>query len=90
MTVTELKVTANGQISIPAAVRRRWKTDRVIAIDTPHGLVIRPYDPNPVRRIAGKYERRGPSIDEARQAAREEDAEREAARDARRVARDRA
>ena len=81
MTVTELKVTANGQISIPAAVRRRWKTDRVVAIDTPHGLVIRPYDPHPARSIAGKYARRGPTIDEARRQEREDEAEREAARD---------
>lgn len=39
-----LRVTANGQISIPAAVRHRWKTNTVTAVDTPWGLVVRPFD----------------------------------------------
>ena len=29
---TLMKITASGQISIPADVRRRWQTDRVIVI----------------------------------------------------------
>ena len=79
---TILKVTANGQISIPAHVRKRWNTDRVIAIDTPWGLVVKPFDPNAVERIAGSYYRPGqPSSDELRRHDREEDARREAARD---------
>jgi AbrB family looped-hinge helix DNA binding protein len=52
-TVT-MKVTKNGQISLPAEVRRRWNTDRVIVIDTPDGLIIRPFDPEAVKRLRGK------------------------------------
>ena len=78
---TIMKVTANGQISIPAAVRKRWNTDRVVVADTIGGLVIRPYDPNAAHRIAGKYRRIGdPTSDEIRQLERDEEAEREAAR----------
>jgi len=82
---TILKVTSNGQISIPAAVRHRWKTDRVIAADTPWGLVVRPYDPDAVGRIAGSYRRpEAPTVDEVRRQERADDARREAARDRRR------
>jgi AbrB family looped-hinge helix DNA binding protein len=53
-----MKITKNGQISLPAEVRRRWNTDRVIVIDTPDGLVVRPFDPDAVRRLRGKYKGR--------------------------------
>jgi AbrB family looped-hinge helix DNA binding protein len=70
-TVT-MKITKNGQISLPAEVRRRWNTDRVIVIDTPYGLVIRPFDPHAVERLRGKYKGRlnGVSSDEDRRLAR--------------------
>lgn len=73
-----MKVTANGQISIPADVRRRWQTDRVIVIDTSEGLIVRPFDENHVRSLRGKYRRWvTETTDEARRAARAEEAERE-------------
>jgi bifunctional DNA-binding transcriptional regulator/antitoxin component of YhaV-PrlF toxin-antitoxin module len=78
---TVLKVTANGQISIPAPVRHRWNTERVIALDTPWGLVVRPYDPAAVDRIAGSFGAPGgPNVDELRRQERNEDARREAER----------
>jgi AbrB family looped-hinge helix DNA binding protein len=72
-TVT-MKITKNGQISLPAEVRRRWNTDRVIIIDTPDGLVVRPFDPDAVRRLRGKYKGRsnGLTSEENRAAARQE------------------
>ena len=74
-----MKVTQGGQISIPADVRRRWNTDRVVVIDTPDGLIVRPFDPSAVDRIMGKYARPGGmASDEMRRIAREEDALREA------------
>jgi len=82
---TVLKVTANGQISIPAHVRHRWNTDRVIAIDTPAGLIIRPFDPDAIDRIAGSFKRPGaPSVDEIRRQEREDEARREATRERKR------
>jgi AbrB family looped-hinge helix DNA binding protein len=77
--LTLMKVTQGGQISIPAEVRRRWNTDRVVVIDTPDGLIVRPFDPNAADRIMGKYHRPGAmTSDEMRRIARDEDAEREA------------
>ncbi len=86
-TSTIMKVTSNGQISIPAEVRKRWNTDRVIVFDTSNGLVVRPYDPDAIRNLRGKYRNlTTETIDEGRRAAREEEAEREEQRDrARRV-----
>ena len=73
---TVMKVTANGQISIPAEVRRRWHTDRVIVIDTSDGLVVRPFDPDHVRSLRGKYRQWvTETTEEARRAARAEEAE---------------
>jgi AbrB family looped-hinge helix DNA binding protein len=70
-TSTVMKVTKNGQISVPAEVRHRWKTDRVIVIDTPEGLIVRPFDPNAVRRLRGKYAHLGINTDEERRLARQ-------------------
>lgn len=82
MTSTVMKVTKNGQISIPAEVRKRWNTDRVVVFDTPDGLVVRPFDPDAIRRLAGKYKPPPgtPTIDEQRRLDREKDGEREEAR----------
>ena len=77
--LTLMKVTQGGQISIPADVRRRWNTDRVVVIDTPDGLIVRPFDPNAADRIMGKYTQPGAmNSDEMRRIAREDDVQREA------------
>jgi AbrB family looped-hinge helix DNA binding protein len=77
--LTLMKVTQGGQISIPADVRRRWNTDRVVVIDTPDGLIVRPFDPHAADRIMGKYARPGAmTSDEMRRIAQEEGAQREA------------
>jgi AbrB family looped-hinge helix DNA binding protein len=86
MTATLMKLTKSGQISIPAEVRRRWNTDRVMVFDTPGGLVVRPFDPEAVHRLRGKYKPPPgtPTVDEQRRLDREEEAEREDARYGRR------
>jgi hypothetical protein len=45
----------DGSIVLPADVLRRWGTDVVVAIDTPDGLIIGPFEPAVARRMAGKY-----------------------------------
>jgi bifunctional DNA-binding transcriptional regulator/antitoxin component of YhaV-PrlF toxin-antitoxin module len=35
-----MKITASGQISIPAETRRKWNTDRVVVTETIDGLMI--------------------------------------------------
>ena len=86
-TATVMKISRNGTISIPAEVRKRWNTDRVIVTDTSGGLTVRPFDPDFVRSLRGKYRHLAKeTVDEGRRAARDEQAEREDERDrARRV-----
>jgi len=85
-TTAVMKISRNGQISIPADVRKRWNTDRVIVIDTKDGLIVRPFDPDVVRSLRGKYRHLyTTSVDDGRRTTRDEqfdrDEEREAERD---------
>jgi bifunctional DNA-binding transcriptional regulator/antitoxin component of YhaV-PrlF toxin-antitoxin module len=75
---TVMKITASGQISLPAETRRKWNTDRVVVTETIDGLLVRPFDPKAVRRIRGKYkDLPGPSYDEARELERRDGADQE-------------
>lgn len=72
-----MKVSSNGQVSIPAEARARWGADRMIVVDLGDRIVMRPMPDDPIGDLRGKYAGRGPSSDEARRQARLEDAERE-------------
>jgi len=50
-----MKVSRNGQISIPAAVRARWRTERVTTVDMGSHLLVRPLSDDPVADLLGKY-----------------------------------
>lgn len=65
-----MKVSGNGQVSIPAGARARWKVSRVVVVDLGDRVVLRPLPDEPVKALQGKYAGRGPSSDAARQAAR--------------------
>lgn len=69
-----MKVSSNGQVSIPAEARSRWNTDQVVVVDLGDRVVLRPLPPEPIAALAGKYRRRGPGTDRARRTARAEDA----------------
>ena len=75
-----MKVSRNGQVSIPAAARARWKTQRVLVVDLCDHIVLRPISDDPVGDLVGKYAGRGPTTDEMRRMEREDDARREAER----------
>ena len=75
-----MKVSRNGQVSIPAEVRRRWDAERVVVVDLGDRIVIRPLADDPIGALRGKYAGRGPSSDEMRRAERDEDARSEATR----------
>lgn len=75
-----MKVSANGQVSIPAEARARWGAKRMLVVDMGDKIVIRPVSDDPLTELIGKYKGRGPSTDEARKIARDEDARREARR----------
>jgi AbrB family looped-hinge helix DNA binding protein len=69
-----MKVSANGQVSIPAEVRARWHADRVIVVDLGDRVVLRPLPDDPVGALEGAYRGRGPTTEQARSLARDEDA----------------
>ena len=68
-----MKVTANGQVSIPAPTRARWNADRVLVVDLGDHIVLRPVSSEPVEDLRGKYRRIGPSTDRIRRSSRADD-----------------
>lgn len=68
-----MKVSSNGQVSIPAETRSRWRADRVLVVDLGDRVVLRPLPDDPVGALVGKYRGRGPSTDEARSRTRTEE-----------------
>ncbi len=65
-----MKVSSNGQVSIPAEARARWHADRLVVVDLGDRIVMRPLPADPVGSLVGKYRRRGPSTDKSRADAR--------------------
>jgi bifunctional DNA-binding transcriptional regulator/antitoxin component of YhaV-PrlF toxin-antitoxin module len=84
---TDLKMNSHisrgGQVSIPAAVRRRWGTDQIVLEDQGDAVVIRPIPTDPFRAARGSIRLRpGLTSEILRKMAREEDEEIERRRDA--------
>jgi AbrB family looped-hinge helix DNA binding protein len=73
MTSHVMKVSRNGQVSIPAEARARWHADRVVIVDLGDRIVIRPLADDAVGDLVGKYAGRGPNTRRARQGARADD-----------------
>lgn len=70
-----MTISGNGQVSIPAATRARWRTRKVLVVDLGDRVVIRPLvDEDPVGALMGKYAGRGPDTAAARVAERAADA----------------
>ncbi|MHB1447319.1 MAG: AbrB/MazE/SpoVT family DNA-binding domain-containing protein [Acidimicrobiales bacterium] len=65
-----MKVSSNGQVSIPADTRARWKADRVVLVDLGDRVVVRPLPEDPVGSMTGKYRGKGPTTLRARASAR--------------------
>lgn len=72
-----MKVSSNGQVSIPAEARARWNVDQVVVVDLGDRVVLRPLPAEPVSELRGKYRRRGPSSDRIRRQSRVDEAARE-------------
>ncbi|BBY05629.1 hypothetical protein MNVI_09470 [Mycobacterium noviomagense] len=64
-----MKLSRNGQVSIPADTRARWQTDRLLVVDFGDRVVMRPMPHDPLGDLSGKYPRH-PSSDDARRRAR--------------------
>ncbi|MCC5951196.1 MAG: AbrB/MazE/SpoVT family DNA-binding domain-containing protein [Acidimicrobiia bacterium] len=73
----QMTISRNGQVSIPAETRARWKTRRVVVVDLGDRVVMRPLAEDPVGELEGKYRGRGPDTERVRQRARRADAARE-------------
>lgn len=67
---TQVKVSRNGQVSVPAAVRHRWGTSTVLIIDRGDYAIVRPVPDDPVEVLRGAYAAPGPATDAARAADR--------------------
>lgn len=66
-----MTVSQNGQVSIPATTRARWKARRVIVVDLGDRVVMRPASDQPIADLEGKYKGRGPTSHQARRQARQ-------------------
>ena len=69
------KISRGGQVTVPAAVRHRWGTERVAVEDHGDHLLVRPL-PDPIAAFVGfAAGPSGPTSEQAREQARaEEDA----------------
>ena len=77
MTSYTMRLSVNGQLSIPSSVRKRWNVVHMTVVDCGDHLVIRPTPEDPVAAVAGKYAGLGPTSDEVRALARAQEDERE-------------
>lgn len=48
-----LKISSGGQVSVPAAVRHRWKTRTLVADDRGDHLILRPAPDDPIEAARG-------------------------------------
>ena len=75
ITMRRAHITTAGQLSVPAAVRRRWETSWVLLEDHGDHLVVRPSPEDPIAAARGSLKGvgRGLSTDELRRLAREDE-----------------
>jgi bifunctional DNA-binding transcriptional regulator/antitoxin component of YhaV-PrlF toxin-antitoxin module len=81
MIMRRLTITRGGQVSVPAAIRRRWGTSTVIAEDLGDALVLRPAPDDPIAAAGGALAdelAHTPPTDDWRRQERELEAERDA------------
>lgn len=72
-----MKVSRNGQVSIPAEARARWGAERVVVVDLGDRVVLRPVTPGGIDELVGKYAGTGPATDAQRAVERRDEARRE-------------
>lgn len=76
-----LKISRGGQLSVPAEIRHRWNTSRVVLEDLGDRVVIRPTSDDPVGSLRGAFANpTKPGADELRRGARSQERAAEARR----------
>lgn len=68
-----MRITAGGQISVPAAVRRRWATRRVKVTDEGDRLIIEPEPENRFTALRGRFSGLSLTGDELAERSREDE-----------------
>ena len=72
-----MKISSNGQVSIPAKARARWGTRKVLVVDLVDRVVMRPLPDDPLSALRGKYAAYLPNAVQIRRQTQIEDEERE-------------
>ena len=49
----QARISRGGQVSIPAVVRHRWKTDRIMIEDRGDQVIVRPLPDDPIAAARG-------------------------------------
>lgn len=71
MEATSAKVTRNGQVSLPAELRHRWRAASVLVIDRGDYAIVRPVPADPLAALRGAHAGPGPTLNDARAAERD-------------------
>jgi bifunctional DNA-binding transcriptional regulator/antitoxin component of YhaV-PrlF toxin-antitoxin module len=72
----QARISKGGQVSIPASIRRRWATDRVVLEDKGDTLTLRPLPADPIRAARGSLRLpKGLTSEDLRAGARAEEEE---------------
>jgi bifunctional DNA-binding transcriptional regulator/antitoxin component of YhaV-PrlF toxin-antitoxin module len=69
----ELRISSGGQLSLPAEVRRRWATDRLVIEDLGDRVVLRPIPSDPAEAAIGSLRRGRSSTNKAKARLRREE-----------------
>jgi hypothetical protein len=69
----DVPISQGGQISLPAAIRRRWSTRRVLIEDLGDRIIVRPIPEDPVAAAKGALRRPGRTAERDRQRLRREE-----------------
>lgn len=75
-----MRVSINGQVSIPAKARARWGARRMLVVDLGDRIVMRPLADDSLGALRGKHSDSLPPTDQIRRDARFDDRERDHAR----------
>ena len=70
----EAKITGSGQVSLPAALRKRWRATTVLVIDRGDYAIVRPIPADIPTALKGSLAGPGPSSDDVRAEERAADA----------------
>lgn len=66
MDPARVRVTASGQVSLPAALRKRWGAGAVLVIDKGDYAIVRPVPADPIGALLGLHRGQGISTERAR------------------------